>query len=562
MAIELFLESQVQRGEDSPHHLAMMHEMFQHAAAEGRKEAEWTVCQGHWQKLPQLNPKAGIPAIQLVGLETSEKERQELYLEVYKLHRLPRSPPWEPALLEEVVSSLEDCQGQREERTSTATARSWLADPQPSRSRASRKGKRDSLVEMSLATICEAHQKRLAAVAALEEEIKRLSHTRTCPEVRVRSKSKDPWGHSREEQRRKHHQVRFEDHPAPNCPSSPRTVSSKEAAAAEGSDLEDPLELGLEVASFLRGSMGASKDKDDRMPPEPTATEFSQWVQLRANGCKTPSWWAELSAVPEVGDHKRLAREVQASFWLPQRMRELRMKEANLQAPPMPPCLCWQKFMPPAKSIYTCRDIREIPQEKAVAYARALQHWAEKINLPAGGRPCLLAESVKELREEVKCYLSFSNEEVFQGVALPKKEDDQSPETMTANVPKTPCVPQPAMERRGPKFLGWGKILHPSQPVVTAGEISHPLRAQRPRGPIQFPQARPSKPPAPPSGDSHPIQTLLASMGISCCPTNDTTIWLCQRQPAYGHKSHWKWPLRHPKMPCPLEWWQPPESLP
>ena len=61
-----------------------------------------------------------------------------------------------------------------------------------------------------------------------------------------------------------------------------------------------------------------------------------------------------------------------------------------------------------AQSIYACRDIREISQEKVVAYARALQHWVEEINPPAGGGPHSLAESMKELREEVKWYLSFS----------------------------------------------------------------------------------------------------------------------------------------------------------
>ena len=44
MDIELFLEGQTQWEEDSPHHFAMMHEMFQHAAAEGWKEAEKIVC--------------------------------------------------------------------------------------------------------------------------------------------------------------------------------------------------------------------------------------------------------------------------------------------------------------------------------------------------------------------------------------------------------------------------------------------------------------------------------------------------------------------------------------
>ena len=115
-----------------------------------------------------------------------------------------------------------------------------------------------------------------------------------------------------------------------------------------------------------------------------------------------------------------------------------------------------------AKSIYACRDIREIPQEKVVAYARVLKHWVEEINLPAGGGPCLLAEGMKDLREEVKWYLSFSNEEVFWGVALPKKEEDQGPKTLSTNIPKAPCVPESTMERRSPKFLGWEKALHPS----------------------------------------------------------------------------------------------------
>ena len=208
--------------------------------------------------------------------------------------------------------------------------------------------------------------------------------------------------------------MQFEDPPAPNCPSGLRMESSEEAATAEGSNLEEPPELGPEVASFLRGSLGTSEDKGNRMPPEPAVTEFRQWVPWRADRCKTLSWWAELLAVLKIGDHKRLAREVQASFQLPKWMRELGMKEADLQASPVSPCLCRQKFMLRAQSIYTCRDIREIPQEKAVAYARALQHWAEEIDPPAGGRPCLLAKSVKKLREEVKCYLSFSDEEVFQ----------------------------------------------------------------------------------------------------------------------------------------------------
>ena len=150
-----------------------------------------------------------------------------------------------------------------------------------------------------------------------------------------------------------------------------------------------------------------------------------------------------------------------------------------------------------------------------MAYARALQHWAEEINPPAGGGPRLLAESVKELIEEVKWYLSFSDEEVFWGVALPKKEEDQSLKSLSTDVVKAPCEPESTTERRSPKFLGWEKFLHPSQAVVAAGEISQPSKTLRPRvGSIQLPQIVPAKPPASPPKTpmppkpSSPVQAL------------------------------------------------------
>ena len=119
-------------------------------------------------------------------------------------------------------------------------------------------------------------------------------------------------------------------------------------------------------------------------------------------------------------------------------MQELGVRQATLQAPPVPACLCRQRFMPLAESIYACRDIREITQEKVVAYARTLHHFAKENNPLARGKPELLAESVMELREEVKWYLSFTNEEVFQGVVLPEEEEDESLKTLSTDVPKAP----------------------------------------------------------------------------------------------------------------------------
>ena len=44
-------------GRRYPHHVVILHETFQHAAAEGQKEAERVIHQGCWQTLPQLNPE-------------------------------------------------------------------------------------------------------------------------------------------------------------------------------------------------------------------------------------------------------------------------------------------------------------------------------------------------------------------------------------------------------------------------------------------------------------------------------------------------------------------------
>ena len=117
--------------------------------------------------------------------------------------------------------------------------------------------------------------------------------------------------------------------------------------------------------------------------------------------------------------------------------------------------------MPPATSIFACRDIREVPKEKTVAYARALQHWAEQNNLPAGGEPCLLARSILELRKEVEWYLSFTDKEVFRGVVLPEEEEDSPQTPSTTDVPEAHCVSKPVPEKKVLKFVGW-EVLHQS----------------------------------------------------------------------------------------------------
>ena len=72
MDIELFLEGQAKWEKDSPYHLAMMYEMFRHAANEGQKEAEHVQStEAAGKDLPKLDPEADLSAIQLVGPKTT-----------------------------------------------------------------------------------------------------------------------------------------------------------------------------------------------------------------------------------------------------------------------------------------------------------------------------------------------------------------------------------------------------------------------------------------------------------------------------------------------------------
>ena len=97
------------------------------------------VYQGCQQELPKLDPEADISAFQLVGPQTRKEEIQSLYLEVYKQWRLLGSPPREPELMEEVVSSFEDCQGQKQKKAPEMAVRSQSIDAQAPRSRTPRR---------------------------------------------------------------------------------------------------------------------------------------------------------------------------------------------------------------------------------------------------------------------------------------------------------------------------------------------------------------------------------------------------------------------------------------
>ena len=78
-----------------------------HACCWGRAEGSGEVYP------PRLNLEVNVPAVQLVGYQTSQREIQDLYHEVYLLKRLLSPPPCGPYWIEEaikdILSSLRSC---------------------------------------------------------------------------------------------------------------------------------------------------------------------------------------------------------------------------------------------------------------------------------------------------------------------------------------------------------------------------------------------------------------------------------------------------------------------
>ena len=147
-------------------------------------------------------------------------------------------------------------------------------------------------------------------------------------------------------------------------------------------------------------------------------------------------------------------------------------------------CLHWKSFLPLPYSKFTCQDIRELQQEKTVVFAQALQFWVEKASLPTQGQPCLLAGSIVELREEIKCYVSFSDEDVFSGMVLPedplvtqsKEAAPESAQPTQADSPVKEAITKVAKESTKREkllnqFPGWKEVIPPCRLVVAARQL-------------------------------------------------------------------------------------------
>ena len=115
MDINMFLDEYLHWEAERLYCPLILQEMFLHAAYSGRREVEQMVCWGCWHSLPRLDPQADASTVWSVGPCTSREKIRDLYHQVYKLGRLPRSwlcrPEWVGELTKDMVSSLKNAWG-------------------------------------------------------------------------------------------------------------------------------------------------------------------------------------------------------------------------------------------------------------------------------------------------------------------------------------------------------------------------------------------------------------------------------------------------------------------
>ena len=130
---------------------------------------------------------------------------------------------------------------------------------------------------------------------------------------------------------------------------------------------------------------------------EPSVDDLEMWLEFQAGQLGTPAWWEELAVVPGIKDRCKFTQKIRVSFYVPEVYLRVSL-EWVYTAPPTPWVLDRGAFHPEK---FAYQEVRQRLILLMIAYARCLQHWAEKHNLPKNPDFHPWVECVRELRQTV-----------------------------------------------------------------------------------------------------------------------------------------------------------------
>ena len=151
---------------------------------------------------------------------------------------------------------------------------------------------------------------------------------------------------------------------------------------------------------------------------EPSVDDLETWLEFQAGQLGTPMWWEELGAVPGIEDRHKFVWKIRAFFYV----LEIWLRaspEQGYTAPPAPWILDRGAFH---LEKFTYQDVRQQPVLLTIAYARCLQHWAEKQNLPRNLDFCPWVEWMRELWQTMQEFVNITYWDVMQGLEIEKSE--------------------------------------------------------------------------------------------------------------------------------------------
>ena len=151
---------------------------------------------------------------------------------------------------------------------------------------------------------------------------------------------------------------------------------------------------------------------------EPSVDDLETWLEFQVKQLGTPTWWKELGAVPGIEDRLKFTQKIRASFYVPEVQLRASL-EWGYTAPPSPWILDRGAFHPEK---FTYQDVRQRQVLLTIAYARCLQHWAEKQNPLRNPDFHSWAECMRELQQTVQEFVNITYQDVMQGLEIEKPE--------------------------------------------------------------------------------------------------------------------------------------------